>query len=384
MTSRAPVFVTDGDQRASLALVRSLGAAGFPVHVLAAAPGSLAGASRHAAAEHRVPSVALEPEAFAKATAELLERHPGALLVPVSEMSLGTVQRAGLAGRFAVAAPPEEACRRALDKAALLEAAAVAGLETPRGLVLRGPGPAPPLPEPLRGPVVVKPVVSCWLREGRWRRGGARRVHGPDQVAEALRHAEVPLLVQEVVPGRGEGFFFLRHRGRVRARFAHRRLREKPPEGGVATLSEAIAPDPALVPACERLLDALGYEGIGMLEFRRTPGGRAVLMELNPRPWGSLQLAVEAGADFPRLLVAAARGEPLPAVAPRAGVRVRWLLGDVDHLLAALRAGHGGPALRGFLRSFADGTRLEVLRRDDPWPFLRELAGWLARREPLP
>ena len=66
-------------------------------------------------------------------------------------------------------------------------------------------------------------------------------------------------------------------------------------------------------------------------------------------------------------------------------MRTRWLLGDLDHLLIALKrpemreaTGRSRSAVvLDFLRSFADGSRLEVLRGDDPRPFLRELRLWL-------
>jgi predicted ATP-grasp superfamily ATP-dependent carboligase len=122
-----------------------------------------------------------------------------------------------------------------------------------------------------------------------------------------------------------------------------------------------------------------------MLEFRRAPDGRAALLEMNPRLWGSLQLAVDAGVDFPSLLVDLHRGLPIASPEPRLGVRTRWLLGDLDSLLISLRrrrireltgvsASH---AIGDFLRSFVDGSRSEVLRRDDLRPFLRELGQWL-------
>jgi predicted ATP-grasp superfamily ATP-dependent carboligase len=122
-----------------------------------------------------------------------------------------------------------------------------------------------------------------------------------------------------------------------------------------------------------------------MLEFRRSPTGRAALMELNPRLWGSLQLAIEAGVDFPSLLVDLHRGAEIPPIEPRLGVRSRWLLGDLDHLLlSVLRPSvHRAPGagllslLGGFLASFVDGSRTEVFRWNDPRPFARELRGWL-------
>jgi predicted ATP-grasp superfamily ATP-dependent carboligase len=208
-------------------------------------------------------------------------------------------------------------------------------------------------------------------------------VETPGELADALRLPGMAggALVQEFVPGRGEGVFLLVDRGVVRARFAHRRLREKPPAGGVSVVSESRLADPDELAACERLVGELGWHGLAMLEFRRTPDGRAVLMELNPRLWGSVQLAIDAGVDFPGLLVELARGAAIQAPVARAGVRTRWLLGDLDHVWIALRRPAQRRALgrsvwgvlAAFVASFFDGTRLEVWRRDDPRPFWREL-----------
>ncbi len=55
-----------------------------------------------------------------------------------------------------------------------------------------------------------------------------------------------------------------------------------------------------------------------MVEFKadaRT--GTPYLMEINGRFWGSLQLAIDAGVDFPAILVAAALGAPIPPRSPR-------------------------------------------------------------------
>jgi hypothetical protein len=62
-------------------------------------------------------------------------------------------------------------------------------------------------------------------------------------------------------------------------------------------------------------------------------------MEINGRFWGSLQLAVDAGVNFPFLLLNMAMGkaETLPENGYRIGVKSRWLLGDLDQLVMRLR-----------------------------------------------
>ncbi len=152
--------------------------------------------------------------------------------------------------------------------------------------------------------------------------------------------AGVPVLLQHRVAGVGEGLFALRWEGRTVARFAHRRLREKPPAGGVSVYRESIEPDPRLVSAGERLLDALDWNGVAMIECKRDPEtGRHIIMEINGRFWGSVQLAIDAGINFPVLLVACALGQTpaLPAgTGYRVGIRSRWFWGDVDHLYLRL------------------------------------------------
>ena len=124
-----------------------------------------------------------------------------------------------------------------------------------------------------------------------------------------------------------------------------------------------------------------------MVEFKEDRiTGRRYLMEINGRFWGSLQLAVDAGVDFPTLLVSAALGgRPVPVTHYKLGVRERWWWGEVDHLLARLRGtsapgqGSRANAVRVFLRP-GPGIRNEVLRADDPWPFVRETIAWLHGR----
>jgi hypothetical protein len=120
--------------------------------------------------------------------------------------------------------------------------------------------------------------------------------------------------------------------------------------------------------------------------------GTPYLMEINGRFWGSLQLAIDAGVDFPALLLDAMFGAPaLPPPTYRAGVRSRWWWGDVDHLIARMRRSDaelalppGSPsrwaALRDFLALWRPGDRNEILRLDDPRPFVRETRAWLQGR----
>lgn len=107
-------------------------------------------------------------------------------------------------------------------------------------------------------------------------------------------------------------------------------------------------------------------------------------MEVNGRFWGSLQLAVDAGVDFPWLLYRLAVGQPVEVSGTwRVGVRSRWLLGDLDSLYwrwfrsdGLYTVGENVRATADFLR-FCGDARFEVNRWRDFRPFLREMGEYL-------
>jgi predicted ATP-grasp superfamily ATP-dependent carboligase len=380
------ILVTDGETRAALAAVRALGARGHSVHAVTAGPHNLAGASRFAASEHRATDPSGDPKGWTRAIEQLARDLGVELLLPVSDVSLGTLYAFGVEERLPVAGPTREAHELAVDKHALLERASRLGLDCPCSVLIQGSPQLEELPPTLRFPVVLKPRRTCLLTGGRWVKAAVRILRTPDDLRAAREDAaHGDALLQEFVPGHGEGIFLLAREGRTLVSFAHRRLREKPPTGGTSVLCESIAPDPELLERSSRLLESLCWTGVAMIEFRRSPTGRVALMEVNPRLWGSLQLAIDAGVDFPSLLVDLHRGAEIPPVEPRLGVRSRWLLGDLDHLLISLRSRSTRratgqrllPLLGAFLRSFVDGSRTDVLRWNDPRPFARELRGWI-------
>ena len=212
-----------------------------------------------------------------------------------------------------------------------------------------------------------------------------------ERLASLPDHA-FPLLVQQRITGPGQGIFLLVWGGELLASFAHRRLREMPPSGGASVLSESIRADPELVRQSRQLLEKLGWEGVAMVEFKvETTTGRAFLMEINGRFWGTTQLAIDAGVDFPALLVSAAGGGATPPSSPyREGVRLRQWWGDVDYLITRLRHSPAklslpadAPSTRRVLGEFLrwrSSSRLDAFRLDDPRPFLRDSAAWLRGR----
>jgi predicted ATP-grasp superfamily ATP-dependent carboligase len=204
-----------------------------------------------------------------------------------------------------------------------------------------------------------------------------------DRLMSEAPELRYPFMIQRQIEGDGTGVFALCDRGEVMMLFAHRRIREKPPWGGVSVLRESAMVDPVAGEYARKLLAALKWTGVAMVEFKREHAtGVPYLMEINGRFWGSLQLAIDAGLDFPVRLAELCLGDAVqPQPQYRTAIRSRWLLGDLDHLL--LRLKHPGSALPGslslpellwdFCRFLRRDTFYEVESLSDPGPSLHEI-----------
>jgi len=386
------VFVTDGDQRPALAIVRTLGRRGLRVMAGEEGPASLASTSKYCARHVTYPSPYRDRRAFDQFLADFVVREHVDVVMPVTDVTTRAVcaNQARLERHCALAVPPFGAFELVTNKARLLEYAASCGVPIPRTHVVDG---APRLPDVLERivyPVVVKPVQSRVPTEHGWEAGGVHYAHGRAQLEELYQDHDVfsrhTSLIQERIVGPGVGVFVLFDRGTLVADFAHRRLREKPPAGGASVLSESAAVDARLRDHAIRLLGPIGWHGVAMIEYKQDQtSGDFFLMEINGRFWGSLQLAIDAGVDFPFLAWQLATGQRPEAQRPYAvGVKNRWLCGDIDHLLMrlfrseqSLHLPAGTPskwrALADFLKFAEPGLHYDVTTRDDVRPWLYEL-----------
>ena len=79
------------------------------------------------------------------------------------------------------------------------------------------------------------------------------------------------------------------------------------------------------------LLEHYAWHGVAMVEFKlRTSDKKPVLIEVNPRIWGSINQSVLAGVDFPYLLYTMAmKGDVDPVLQYKTGVQSRNSFADI-------------------------------------------------------
>jgi biotin carboxylase len=139
---------------------------------------------------------------------------------------------------------------------------------------------------------------------------------------------DVKAIAQRIVRGDGYGFFGLFNHGKPRAFFMHRRIREAGPDGGASTCAESVWEEDLRRQGLT-LFGALGWHGVAMAEFKRDLDGEYRLLEINPKLWGSLDLAIAAGVDFPSLLVQCiTEGDCEEVTSYRLGIKFQWPFPD--------------------------------------------------------
>ena len=388
------IFVTDGDNRATLAVTRSLGRLGHEVIVGERRQPSLAGSSRYSSGRVVYPDPVIVSEAFVDALARIVVERRIDVLIPMADITTFLVS--GSRDRFepacAVPIPPDDTIARAANKVATVELARSLGVPVPEGVVVWRPDEIPG--DHPAFPLVVKPWQSRVRTAAGWRSTGVSYAADWEALERDLRSRpshEFPVLLQERLVGPGVGVFACYHQGQAVALFSHRRLRERPPWGGVSVLSESVALCPEASQYATRLLDALEWHGVAMVEFKRDErDGVPKLMEINGRFWGTLQLAISCGVDFPTLYLGFLEGK-MPAKVIRDyqdGHKMKWFFGTLDHLLIRLRNNDGAlnlppgspskfRALMDFMKIWEKDTSFDVFDKNDIGPFLFETRNYL-------
>lgn len=256
------------------------------------------------------------------------ETNPAVLLVS-SEPTINVIQkhRSILEQFVKVGLPEPSLWREVSDKYSVYKAAREVGVPVPRTVLLSANSNHIP-DTAFRFPVILKP---------RWGWGGygVYRVESESSLNAIVPRLRQDYILQEFVHGYGIGACVLIDRqGQVLLSFSFRRILEWPPEGGPSVLREAIY-SPEILARAIRLLKYMGFWGLAMVEFRGfLEKNEYYLLEVNPRIWGSIDLAVAARANFPARFVEMLLGKSVSSqqLGKRSHVVRLWLPGLIAHI----------------------------------------------------
>jgi predicted ATP-grasp superfamily ATP-dependent carboligase len=328
-------IVTDAVWRKSLAAIRALGRSGFEVYALGDSRFTTGFYSRYTTRSFIGPSAAEDPSGFGAVLRQVILRVDGkpTVLFPMEDATCEWVLKYGstLPTNIRWLLPDAKAFSIARDKGRTMALAKELGLPCPRTL-------KPETIDELRY-IIDREDLRKFILKPRTGSGSGGIIYGDrirelDLVNHWSKHGT--LLLQERIPADGEArgvSMLFDQSGAVRSAFAHRRLRQYPVTGGPSTQRESVVLD-TIYDHSVKLLKALSWKGVAMVEWKIHPqSGQPLLLEVNPRFWGSLALAIRAGVDFPSDYAKLSLGIPFATQIPAdydVGVRSRWLLpGDI-------------------------------------------------------
>lgn len=377
---RPAVVVPAISAGSSITTVRSLARHGVRTIVVGESDGSAVFKSKYCHEQLVVPSPSTDLDGYREALLRLAARPDVVTIVPLREPDIYVLAkyRDEFADHVTTPWPKFDTVRASQDWLKLRAVATDAGVPIPE---------TRPLDEweTWDRPAVIKSRYSIMESKNRLVSPGIHFVQpgdDPDIDAIVAEMGHVPI-VQEFVPGDAEhGFFALYDEGESLATFQHRRIRSYTYSGGASTYRKSIA-DSALAAEGAKLLDAFDWHGPAMVEFKHDPRDDSFrLMEINPRFWGSLALAVHAGVDFPYLYYRLAVGDPIQSHGYDVGVGSHLLRGEVSYLHSVLRYDYDHvqrPRLTQIVptmvTSFVTQPQFDYLSLDDPLPFLVDFFG---------
>jgi predicted ATP-grasp superfamily ATP-dependent carboligase len=340
-----------GQARASLAAVRALGTAGYEVTVTEDEPRSLAGASRYCSRRVSVPRAGTA--GYAEAVRAELASRQYLLTFPASDAALIDLG---------------DPAAQLVDKAHLAQRARTAGMPTllttryESGEELLGD-------TELTFPLVVKPAEKKTAAFAE-----AVRIDDRAGLARISQQIDTAVVVQPFLDCPLDAVAGVMWDGEIVASVHQRTLRTWPVGCGVSSAAMTVEPDTSREAKIGSLLQC--HRGVFEVQFLAE-----YLIDCNPRIYGSLPLAVAAGANLPALACRCAAGEPPRSIVrARVGARYRWTEGDLRNLWHTSRAGE--LAFSEFVSALRPVRRtvhsVESLR--DPLPALARLGYVLKTR----
>lgn len=358
------IIITNADFKHTLAAVKSLGKRGIEVTAASHNRKSLSFYSKYC--RHRIIYTNPEnEELFISDILDIIKKNKYDVLLPVGYIVCHAISKyqEKLLPYVKIPIVNFETMQIASDKNRTVEFAAKIGVITPKTIFPKSIEEVKAISDMIKYPVVIK--IPRGIISIRYANSSQELVLSYNEIFSDhkywIKNDELPQ-IQEYIPGEGYGFFALFNHGEPRAIFAHKRLHEYPPTGGSSTMAQSIF-DHDLNEIGIRILKALNWHGVAMVEFKKDARDNTFkLIEINPKFWGSLDLAIASGVDFPYLSSKmCVDGDIQPVFNYKEGIIFRWIFPDLLFSIAR-------NSLKDYIFDFLDKRIIDDLDFNDIKP----------------
>lgn len=357
------VLITDGISKASLACVRSLGAKNISVTSGSDKWLNCTFFSKYVDSRLKYPSPEKSSDLFINTIYEHLQKKNYDVIMPIRDDTTIILSKFKEKFEKFVKLPVADfetimLCR---DKAETLKIAIEYNIPIPDTYFIDDLN-VNNIENDFKYPILIRPRQSSGSR-------GISLIENPKVLGPEISRVYNnfgPVILQEYIP-HDEHYsvcVLFNQFSELRASFVYKELRQYPISGGPATFSISVK-RPDLLKYTTKLLKAINWQGVAHADFiidKRN--NKPKLLEINPRFWTSLNLAIFSGVDFPHLLYnMAIDGDIKPHNKYKCGVKMRVLPEDILCFLST-------PQKHKKIKEFLDFNchHDAVLSLDDPLP----------------
>lgn len=285
----------------------------------------------------------IPPEIDAWETVAQLQKEINSLnvltVLPLDDASVWLCNEVSKRLDIPIAGGTGDAALLALDKKYQIEIAEKAGFNVPKTQFING---KQDVLDSIEFPVVIKPSKAVYLKDNKLCKGPISFCITMEDYNRALENLDfdIPMIVQPIIAGIGEGIFGISGANGIKQWSAHKRLRMMNPLGSGSSACMALRIIDHPIQEAEAMLKIVKWPGMFMVELLRDLNGKLWFMEFNGRSWGSMALAIRMGLHYPAWTVMQTLDPSFSVpddTPPWRPITCRHLGRDIIHLLAVLK-----------------------------------------------
>jgi predicted ATP-grasp superfamily ATP-dependent carboligase len=363
------VLLTNGQQRKTLAAVRSLGKRNINIIVSEETRANISAFSKYCKKSLVSPSAKNEPVKYYKWLYSTVLEYECDVIFPMDDDVLEVVMKhyEELSKICTITLPSIDSYEKACDKGKTTKLVQEAGVNAPKTIYPEDIDNLKALTKGMNYPLIIKPRKSSGSR-------GIRKANDEEELIELYKeaHNNQPLpIIQEFI-GIGDRYdvcLLFDAQNKLKAHFIQKEIRHFPIEMGPSTVQMSVESQ-ELLEMSLKIMKMLPWNGVVEIEYMVDQrDNKLKFMEINPRFWGSLQTAINSGVDFPWLLYKLGiEGKVETCTNYKTGTICRWLLpGDIFHFITNKQRKAMEPP---FFAGKKHGVEDDTIDIDDPLPVL--------------
>jgi len=367
----ARVLVLDGLTPSCLAITRTLGRKGILIDIGETTKPNLASYSKYSRNFFKYSCPIKTPEKFVKDVLNIVQNGNYDGLIPTTEETtlLISKHQDEFKQHTNVFLVDYDTLHMFADKGKTVKFANGLGIPTPKTYFPEDAD-IKVIKKSANYPLLIRPRISSGSR-------GIVKIEDPaafDEHYTSIKSEYGEPIVQEYVNKTGytTACVLLDENQKLIAGFTYERVREYPLNAGPTVVGVSTT-DKKILDRSVKLLKNSGWKGIAEVEYILDEDGNPLLLEVNPRFWTPVNLAIDSGVDFPYLLYRLMTGnKPKPINDYKKGVVYRWVL--PMQILWLLNYDDKISGLKEFFEFRNEKSSYGILSLEDPFPIVGSMA----------